>query len=147
MIPVEPEELSALIDGELDPPRAAEVELLIAADEDLRAALASLRELDTQWRAAAQMSVFVPRIRVAQPQRMKNWLPSLPIALGLAGARAALRLMDATVLAFVLQALVLAVLLAGTAWLCRRDLAGSERKIGGDEPSPPNPPSFLGGLI
>ena len=62
MKPVLPEELSALMDGELDADRAREVETQVAADPHLRAEFSRLVETDAHWRAAAATAVFSPAV-------------------------------------------------------------------------------------
>lgn len=62
MKPVDPAELSALLDGELSPERSREVEAAIASDPELRAEWEQLRTLDARWRSAAATAAFRPQI-------------------------------------------------------------------------------------
>lgn len=55
-------ELSALLDGELEPARAREVEALVAADPSLLAAFEQLEQVDQRLKALAQTACFAPRI-------------------------------------------------------------------------------------
>jgi anti-sigma factor RsiW len=64
--PIDPAELSALIDGELPPERARKVEALIAQDPALRAEFETLRGLDARWRANASAALFEPMVRLPQ---------------------------------------------------------------------------------
>jgi anti-sigma factor RsiW len=123
MNPVQPEELSALIDGELDARRAAEVEAQIASDEGLRATFESLRDLDSRWRAAARTVVLAPQVHLPAPARWSGgWIPAIAIAAALVSVRIATRLIDTTTMAFALQAFVLAIVLARVAWAGRSDV-------------------------
>ncbi len=57
---VRPEELSALLDGELDPQRECEVRAQLATDAALSDELESLRRLDARWRTAGASARFAP---------------------------------------------------------------------------------------
>jgi anti-sigma factor RsiW len=121
MIPVQLEELSALIDGELDPRRAAEVEMQIAADRELRAAFEVLRDLDDRWRASARTAAFVPQVRLPARARWNGRFMTLAVAIALVGVRAAVRMIDTTTIGFAFQFLVLVAVLARIIWLERKD--------------------------
>jgi anti-sigma factor RsiW len=56
------EELSALIDGELDPPRSEEVRARINADPALRERFDALMLLDRRLSLAAEQAAFVPQL-------------------------------------------------------------------------------------
>lgn len=69
--PVEEFEISALIDGELDATRAAEVRRAIERDAALRAEFEHLAEVDRAWTAVARSAQFTPaapRYELARPQ-------------------------------------------------------------------------------
>jgi anti-sigma factor RsiW len=121
MTPVQVEELSAFIDGELDAQRSAEVEAQIASDRELRAAFEALRDLDRRWRASARKAAFVPEIRLPPPVGRNGWVRQLAAATALVGVRLAVRLTDTTTLAFVFQLVVLVVVLVRIVWLERRN--------------------------
>ena len=121
MIPVQPEELSALIDGELDPLRAAEVEMQIAADRELRVAFEALRDMDDRWRTAARTIAFVPEVRLPARAAWNGRFMVLAVAIALVGVRVAVRVIDTTTVGFAFQMLVLAAVLAWIAWLERKD--------------------------
>jgi anti-sigma factor RsiW len=78
MKPVERAELSAYLDGELPPDRAAEVRRAIAEDDSLRAAYEQLAVLDHQWTTLAARAAFHPRVRwatrAAGPPLAAAWL-------------------------------------------------------------------------
>ena len=121
MNPVRTEELSALIDGELDPQRAAEVEMMIAANQELRLEFEAMRKLDERWRVAAREKAFTPRVRLPVSARWKGWVGDVAVSAALVGMRIAVRVADTTTIAFALQMIALAMVLAGVAWLERRD--------------------------
>jgi anti-sigma factor RsiW len=117
MIPVQPEELSALIDEELDSQRSHEVEIQIAADQDLRATFEALRELDSAWRAAARTIVSDSQARLPARAGWNGWSAILLMATVLVGMRITARAIDTTTIAFAFQALALVALLVGVARL------------------------------
>jgi anti-sigma factor RsiW len=120
MIPVQPQELSAFIDGELNPQRAAEVEIQIAANRELRATFEALRDLDDRWRASARTVAFVPQIRLPASATWNSRFMTVAVTIALVGIRVAVRMIDTTMIAFAFQALVLAAVLARIAWLERK---------------------------
>jgi len=61
MTDLDPSELSALLDGELDELRAAQVEAIIASDEGLRTEYEILRQADAHWRSMARSAAFQTR--------------------------------------------------------------------------------------
>jgi anti-sigma factor RsiW len=67
--PVEEFEVSALIDGELDPTRAAEVRAAIEQDPALHAQFLRLSEADRAWAGAAKLAQFRPAVawEIASP--------------------------------------------------------------------------------
>lgn len=68
MTPVRSEELPALMDGELDAERAAQVQARIDADPALRAEYAALFRVDLVLRGAAEAAAFVPDVAVPLSQ-------------------------------------------------------------------------------
>lgn len=78
MRPIDPAELSALLDGELDASRAAEVRAALAGDAALRAQYEALAQADAQLRAFAASLELNPRIRLppvdAAPQERPSAL-------------------------------------------------------------------------
>jgi anti-sigma factor RsiW len=62
MKPVDPWELSGLLDGELDAARAAEVREAIAADPALRAEFERLSKLDGACQRVAAQAAFKPAV-------------------------------------------------------------------------------------
>lgn len=128
MNPVQPEELSALLDGELDAARAAEVKARIQADPLLRREFEALRAADAGWRAAADSAAFTPAVRLTIDARasapMKSagsgWLTALMICMALLiGTRALLKLAGSDAFLFSLPAISLLLLVAVVIWLAR----------------------------
>jgi anti-sigma factor RsiW len=62
MKPIDPAEISALLDGELPAERAEQVRRAIAEDEALRLEYEEIVALDTDLKACAQAAVFHPRV-------------------------------------------------------------------------------------
>jgi len=78
---VSPAELSGLLDGELDPARAAEVLAMIAADPELQSLYDTFRRDDAGWRAQAASAAFLPRVRLpARRQPSTRWAAALFLA-------------------------------------------------------------------
>lgn len=122
MNPLEPAELSALLDGELDPRRAAEIQALIAADPAVRAEYDSLRLADARLRTLAGPARFAPWVSLPAPSPRASpaWLaaPALIVPLGwLVG-----KLTEAMSTAVAVNSLSLLVLIASLSLLAAREL-------------------------
>ncbi len=122
MNPLDPAELSALLDGELDPRRAAEVQALIAADPGVGAEYESLRLADARLRTLAAPAQFQPRVALPAPapRAAPVWLaaPALIVPLGwLVG-----KLTGAMSTAVAVNSLSLLVLIASLSLLAAREL-------------------------
>ena len=70
---IDPCELSALLDDELTPERAAEVRQAIADDPALRREYEELALLDDELQTHAREAVFQPRVEI--PQRLRGPAP------------------------------------------------------------------------
>ena len=85
---IDPSELSALLDGELAPERAAEVRQAIADDPALRREYEGLARLDDGLRAHAREAVFQPRVEIPQRRRGLRphvaWIAPLLVIMSLA---------------------------------------------------------------
>lgn len=132
MTPVRPEELSALLDGELDPSRAREVRQQIDTDPALRWEFEELSAADASWRKAAAALAFTPRVELPIAREAAadstGWLPSLATATGLLIlVRIVLKLAGSEALMFGLPAMLLALLLVGVVGLVRAELDGPSR--------------------
>jgi anti-sigma factor RsiW len=69
-------ELSAYVDGELTPSRAAEVERAAREDPDLQNELEELQRAEGAWRAAAQAAMFFPVVRLPTgTASSRSWIP------------------------------------------------------------------------
>lgn len=128
MNPVQPEELSALLDGELDPARAAEVRTQIQMDPALRKEFESLSGNDVVWRAAADSVAFTPDVDLslsAEAHALSagegtRWLAALAVTLGgLVVVRSVLKLTGSGAWGLALPAVSLLVLIALVVWLAR----------------------------
>jgi anti-sigma factor RsiW len=114
---VQPEELSALIDGELDAQRAAEVERQIAADGEMQAEFETLRNLDVCWRSLARTEAFIPVVRLSKAHPQKGWTTLVAVTVVAMIVRIAPRLIGPTTLSFAFEALALFMVLACVARL------------------------------
>lgn len=128
MNPVQPEELSALLDGELDTARAAEVRAQIQMDPALRLEFETLSASDAAWRAAADAGAFAPAVSLPVQAEAdasasgegSGWLTALAVAMGgLVVARAVLKLAGSDALGFALPTVSLLLLIAVVVWLAR----------------------------
>lgn len=88
---VQDEELSALLDGELDPRRAEEVRALIQADPALRAEFDTLAKLNAQLSVAAEQMAFMPEVSFSATATSKtpswHWGAGLAVVLALVVVR------------------------------------------------------------
>ena len=118
-----PAELSALLDGELDPVRAGEVEALIADDPKVREAYEHLKRADRILRAVAQSAAFRQEVRwppvVCAQQAAQIW-PILGFTIILV-AWAGAKLASSMIAALAINAASLALLIAWLAPLALRE--------------------------
>jgi anti-sigma factor RsiW len=111
---VQIEELSALLDGELDPGRAEGVRAVIEADPLLREEFAMLARLDARLRGAAERTGFMPEVSLPVDATSKTSARRWPI--GIAGvlalivARLLPKLAELPLLGFGLQLAVCAAI-------------------------------------
>ena len=129
MNPVEPEELSAFLDGELDAERVREVEMQIAADPALLRAFEALSGADAAWRAVAATAIFEPAVELPATGSRPSWLvASAPLIVALVLLRMAPKLIESPVFGFGLHAIALAALLAAIIrlmWADSRSMSAS----------------------
>jgi len=112
MKPVQPAELSALLDDELEIGRREEVEMALASDPALRAQFLTLKSADHQWRSAAHAASFQPQIDLGPQDSAQH--PAFLITLGLIAliiVRFAPKFIDALPFGIVLHVVALLVLL------------------------------------
>jgi anti-sigma factor RsiW len=91
MSPIDPSELSALLDGELPAWRAEEVRQALAADPGLRSRYEQLARLDTVWKASAAHLAVPARVSLGQGIRRRR-LRMAGTVLGLLSLRLVLKL-------------------------------------------------------
>jgi anti-sigma factor RsiW len=124
MNPVRPEELSALLDGELDDARAREVEAQIAMDPSLRLEFEALSASDADWRVAAASAAFTPAALSlkAVAGGGGQWMRTLAATLGaLVASRIVMKLTGTEAMVLGLSAISLALLIAMVVWLASTD--------------------------
>jgi len=83
MTPIDPMEISALIDGELSPSRAREVTAAIEQNPELRAEFDRLRLLHEACSQAAATATFTPR-EINVSANLAKRTPLLPLLAGVA---------------------------------------------------------------
>lgn len=130
MKPIASEELSAYLDGELAPQRMQQVERALASDTVLQQEFVTLDRLDASLRDVALKAQFVPAVNMpsggVSPRRTLVGLAAIVASL------AAIRLIP-KILALpvsdwlIVNAVVIALLLAATTWLIRREAQALER--------------------
>lgn len=128
MKPVQPEELSALLDGELESARVLEVRAQMAIDPALRREFEVLSAADTAWRVSAAAAAFVPAVQMpvhgAADRRARRRVPMLVIAIGtLILVRIVLKLAGSEAWTTGLPVLSMILLLAAVLWLPRTEVA------------------------
>lgn len=131
--PVEAHELSGLLDGELDPQRAAEVRRALESDPELKAEFARMAGLEQRWSAAASRAAFWPSVALPEATAHAHrwihaWAAFLPFLLV---ARCLSKLTLAPGAQWTVQALALGGLVVLLFWL--------DAKWGGDAPSTQEP--------
>ena len=126
MTPVRPEELSALLDGEMDVEREREIRAQLAASPELRAEFEMLSQLDGKSRAAAATATFSPSIRMsaAHAPRLRTVVIVLVVSMLLL-VRLVPKFFDALTLAWTLNMAALVLVLTVTVWLLRDE--GAQR--------------------
>jgi anti-sigma factor RsiW len=129
MKPIEPAEISALLDGELSGQRADEVRRAIAEDESLGQVYEQLAALDGDLKACAAQAAFRPRVSIKAPSPLGVHVLVMAVLMLL--VRLTVRLLPfglAEVLELAVLALVVGWVLTGllrAAEEDRRRLAGS----------------------
>jgi hypothetical protein len=83
MLPIDPAELSAFLDGELPHRRAEEVRAALAQDPVLRQSYDQLVACDVDWSAWAEAAMFRPRVRFARAPFASGFLKAAVVVLGL----------------------------------------------------------------
>jgi anti-sigma factor RsiW len=127
MLPIDPAELSAFLDGELSAARADEVRAALAQDPLLRRSYEQLVALDADWKAQASAAMFRPRVRIAA-NRVPGRLLTAAAVLGLLGLRIALKAQPPLV-GIALETLLLALVVG---WGLRRLIHATDA----DRPQP-----------
>jgi len=122
--PVEEFEVSALIDGELDPTRAAEVRMAIERDPALQAQFVRLTEADQVWAQAARSAQFLPGVAwdavSPSPSLAHAWVLTA-LALGIVAARVVPKVLPLDLAAAILvHGLILAGVIAVVVWISGR---------------------------
>lgn len=121
MNPIEPAELSAYLDGELDAARAREVEAALASSPALREQFKALVSADNSWRATARSASFRPNVRFdADATRTRSVLRAAGGVTLLLAARIVPKLAGGLELELILNGIALTVALV---WIVRMTAA------------------------
>jgi anti-sigma factor RsiW len=120
---IEPAELSAYLDGELDPARAREVERALAEEPSLRAEFTALTQADAAWRTVARSGEFRPAVwlRYGRPPWASVPAAAAGVAL-LVAVRILPKLTDTLAWGFLLHGIALAIMVA---WVIRLARGGA----------------------
>jgi anti-sigma factor RsiW len=134
--PVQPEELSALLDGELDGVRAREVEARMATDPALRLEYEALAASDADWRAAAGSAAFTPVASPFKAETDRRGIQTLMMTLAaLVASRIVMKLAASEALVLGLSAISLGLLLTVVVAIVRTDQRRSFRYPGSSPPA------------
>lgn len=129
MIPIQPEELSAFIDGELDSNRAEEIKNSIANDEVWRKRFDELSTLDTNLRNAASGAAFKPKVTFSSEKAFSGIFSTKLIAMvaALIFLRVHQKLEESFLFAFGLHIIALTAVIIALIILFKHDESPSER--------------------
>lgn len=118
MKPIDPAEISGLLDGELSPARADEVRQAIAENSALRQLHDSLVALDVEWKAAAATAAFHPNTAYSGARESLR-VNSFAVVTGLLVLRLVIKASSPS-MGFLIQLALMAALLGwGLQWLLR----------------------------
>jgi len=114
---IEPAELSAFLDGELDPDRAREIATALASDSELREEYGALAKADVVWKAAADSALFKPSTQLSTSKVFASSpLAFAAVLIALIALCVTAKLGTVVVWNFVLHAVALAIALP---WIIR----------------------------
>jgi anti-sigma factor RsiW len=129
MEPINPEELSAYVDGELDAHRARQVATAIESDPATRQAYQIIAQADSAWRAAAQSARFRPKTALPSRIALESAASMCAAILLLLAVRALPKLSDAMTWGLMLQGIALGAIVL---WV----VAFASKSPDLDEPKP-----------
>ncbi len=125
MNPLEFEELSTLLDGELSREREAAVRRSLEADPGLRDEYARLASLDGRLRALVATAAFVPHVDMPKWSARRVRLLGVCAVMGLTLARLAPKYVDSVSIGVAVNCVVLVMLLSFVVWLVRNEVVGT----------------------
>jgi anti-sigma factor RsiW len=120
MEPINPEELSAYLDGELDAHGASQIKAAIENDAATRHAYQILVEDDSAWRAAAQSAQFRPKLALPSRTALGSVVAMCAALLFLLVIRALPKLSDALTWGLMLQGAALVAIMVWVVVLARK---------------------------
>jgi anti-sigma factor RsiW len=121
--PIEEYELSALIDGQLEPQRVAEVRSAIEQNVALRAEYEHLLANDRTWTAAARAAQFTPTVRLGTASPSSIWVRvwvAAVLTMALGGRLLPKVLPMDQAVAMLVQGLVLVAIVTAVVWISER---------------------------
>jgi hypothetical protein len=113
MLPIDPVELSAFLDGELSAERAEEIRVALDRDPILRATYEQLALCDADWSARAATAMFRPKVRVGPAPFAGRFVTLAAILLGLLLLRMGLKTLPPIYGASLETLLLVLVVMAG----------------------------------
>jgi anti-sigma factor RsiW len=125
MNPLELEELSALLDGELSREREVALRRSLETDPGLRDEYARLASLDERLRAMAAKAAFVPHVDMPKWSAPRLRIVGICAVAGLTLARLALKCLNSVSIGVALNCVVLVMLLSFVAWMVRNEAGGT----------------------
>lgn len=130
MKPIELEELSAFVDGELDARRMREVESAIANDAALRLAHQTIADADAAWRLAVKSARFEPTVKLPTRSRLRSPAFACAAVLLLMVVHALPKLSDALTVGLLVQLPALIAVMIWVVVLTRTWSDADGRRIG-----------------
>ena len=128
MSPLDPAELSALLDGELNAARAREIEVILESDAGVRAEYEALKWADVTWRAAGGSAAFDAGVRLPGAKSVLLSARNVTaMIIVLVGGHMAAKLLDGMAVSLMLNAALFGVVAAGVlaGWGRREALEGN----------------------
>lgn len=122
MNPLEFEELSALLDGELSREREAAVRRSLEADPVLRDEYARLADLDERLRALAATAAFVPHVDMPKWSAPRLRVIGVCAVAVLTLARLAPKYLNSVSIGVAVNGVVLVMLLSFVVWMVRNEV-------------------------
>lgn len=120
MMPLDPVELSAYLDGELSAERMREIESILASDPIARAEFEALAAADANWRKSARSAAFHPNVDLPFPSEDAISIRMIGVVVAsLIIMQYVLKQLDVIALTLALNGVALAIVLIGVVFLVK----------------------------